>query len=335
MASAESPAPRPRPLPIHGPLSVLGAVAGIIAAGTIVPGCVFSEGQTERLHVVMPMAMPIALFLASLWLARRLAPAPQQSRRRWILTALGMTLAAEAGFNLVAALAYEPSHVPSSWLWAFAVFAPVHVLLFPAVLLVVVAARALVTVRPGSLAANAARRQVWMFALGSIGPIEASLWTLHDGPMSTPARVAWWISAAALPVMAALLAADVRAARLVARLLPERRVRASGTPVATSAQRLDLGIGEETYAPEPAPTYRSSAAADLLIIGEPEPALRFLAKLRNRAAIVLAVAITSTAIARAMLVRAPPPREHIDFTWPGSRCQLAPDVAAGEPAKAG
>src|SRR5690348_3396031 len=104
-------------LAVRGPLTLLGIVAGLLAGGAILPDCSFSHAQAAQLHVVLPLAMPFALWLVFTFTRRHLEPGPFAPRFRWLLWTAADLLLAEALFLLIAAVTYEPG----KWLDSFAV----------------------------------------------------------------------------------------------------------------------------------------------------------------------------------------------------------------------
>jgi hypothetical protein len=217
-------------LAIRRPLAALGAVAGVIAAGIIMPSsCEFTQAQSDRLHVALPLAGPLVLALVAGWFARALKPRVLQKRWRWIALAGLMVIVGEALFNVVAAFTYSPAEAPGSFAIAWLYFMPLELALLPITLWIVAAARAADRVRRGALLDGVARRQVWLVVLGCIAPVEALVFALHGRAVSWLAYGAWGFAAASIPAIAALALFDGRAARR-ARAAADRRVAARSRP---------------------------------------------------------------------------------------------------------
>jgi len=267
-------------LSLRGPLTLLGVVAGLLTGGVILPdGCGFNVAQAERLHVVLPLAMPLALWLMFTWTRKYRDQGPLAPRHTWLWLAAADLVLAEALFLLVAAIAYSPG----KWLFNFAAgwlfFAPilVGVLLFGVA--IVGRARSASAVRPGSLARGLAERQVWLVALLGVGVLDAVIFRLHGDGFVPLLWAAFVVEFAALGTAVGFCVLDARTALRLQRVLDDP-ARYAGR--ASLRAKIDLGLGDELRE-RPAQVggpYRTPARPSPTVIGAPLAVARKIARAR-------------------------------------------------------
>ncbi len=296
-------------LAIRGPVAVLGAVVGIIAGGLIMPSsCEFTEAQAARLHVTLPLALPLALVAVATWLGRFLVPRPGQRRLGWVMITLAMVLLGELVFTFAAGLVYKVDE-PGSFLMAWMFLWPLLAALVPLIYWIVIAARAAERTWPHSLAGDVARRQRWLPVLAAPGALATGVFARHDRAVSWLASVAWMIALVAVPAIAALLILDSRAARRL-----ERAVAGTVPREARESPPLDqlihLGVGDELRGPpdDAAHPYRLEGFAPS-VIGDPAGARRVIARACAIDSLVLAVALVFAVACGLVLARLPAPAD--------------------------
>lgn len=296
-------------LAIRGPVGALGAVVGIIAGGLIVPSsCEFTAAQAARLHVTLPLALPLALVAVATWLSRYLVPRPGQRRLGWVMITLAMVLLGELLFTFAAGLAYKGDEL-GSFVLAWMFLWPLLAALVPLIYWIVIAGRAAERTWPRSLAGDVARRQRWLPALAAPGALATGVFVLHDRPVSWLASAAWLIALAAVPTLAALLILDWRAARRLERAVAGTVAR-EGRESADFGELIDLGVGEELRGPpeDAAHPYRPQGFA-LSVVGDPAGARRVIARACAIDGLVLALALFFAVACGRVLARLPAPAD--------------------------
>jgi hypothetical protein len=194
-----------KPPRVREPLGFFGVVAGLVAGGVILPRqCEFSSAQAERLHVALPLAMPVALMLMSMLFARAIG---RPRVLTWVAAALGLALGAETIFIFAASLAYgDPIGLVAGWLF----FWPLLVAVVIVVMMVVAAARS--AARVAELYPEAVlEREVWAVALAAAPVVTAVVLPIYRRELAWPAYAAWGLGALSVPVLIGFIVADARA----------------------------------------------------------------------------------------------------------------------------